>query len=60
MPGTTPVTTPDEFTVAVPVALLLQVPPEVALLSVIVAAGQTFAAPVIAVGTAFTVTSMVL
>ncbi len=60
MPGATPVTTPDEFTVAVAVALLLHVPPTVTLLRVVVAAGQTLAVPAIAAGAALTVTTSVL
>jgi hypothetical protein len=45
----TPVTTPDVIcTVATEVLALLQVPPDVALLSVVVAPGQTVNVPVIA------------
>ena len=56
MPALTPLTIPvDEPTVALEVLLLLQVPPDVALLSEVVLPAQTTAVPVIAPGTGFTV-----
>jgi hypothetical protein len=59
VPTLTPVTKPLASTVAVPVALLLQVPPPVDELSVEVVPIQTVAPPVIT-GVAFTVTIAVL
>jgi len=60
VPAATPVTTPDvEPTVAVPGALLVQVPPDIEWLSVTVPAGQTLFVPVID-GNAVTVTGTVL
>ena len=58
-PGATPVTTPVvEPTVATDVALLLQVPPAILLLRLMVAATHTVEAPLMvpAVGTGLTVT----
>ena len=56
MPADTPVTTPvDEPIVAVPVLLLLQVPPAVASAKVMVEPMFTVAVPVIAAGEAFIV-----
>jgi len=57
MPVTEPVLEP---TVATPVLLLLQVPPPVALLSVVLAPIHTVDDPAMADGTAFTVTAIVL
>ncbi len=63
MPELTPVTIPDVPTVAIPVAVLLQVPPAVASLSEVVAPpAHTMAVPLIDAGVAgngFTVTSTV-
>ncbi len=61
MPAATPVTTPDVFTVAIPVAALLHVPPLVPLLSVVVPLMQTVAVPVMvpADGAPLTVTTFV-
>ena len=56
IPVTIPVPTP---TVAWLALLLLHVPPEGVLFNVVVEATQTLAVPVIAVGTAFTVTGVV-
>jgi hypothetical protein len=57
----TPVTMPlDEPTVALPVALLVHVPPASALDSVVVAPWQTVVVPVIAAGNGFIVTSPTL
>lgn len=51
VPAVPPVTTPVvEFTVAMPVELLLQVPPAVASVSVIVAPTHTAVGPLMAVG----------
>jgi hypothetical protein len=59
VPGETPVTTPvDKPTVATPVALLLQEPPGVASVSVMVAPVQTTIGPLMAAGGVFTVNSM--
>ena len=56
-PALTPVTTPLLlFTVAVPVAALLHVPPPVVVVSVAVPPTHTAAIPLIAAGTAYTVT----
>ena len=56
MPPATPVTVPeDEPTVAVPVLLLLQVPPDVELVRVDVAPAQNTSVPPIAAGLGFTV-----
>lgn len=56
MPVLPPVTTPDvEFTLAVPVALLVHVPPVGEELSVVVAPAHTADAPDIAAGAATTV-----
>jgi hypothetical protein len=52
-----PVTIPDEVpTVAIERLPLLQIPPAVALLSVVVSPGHTVRVPVIAAGSGFTVT----
>jgi hypothetical protein len=61
VPAATPLTTPVLPTVAMPVALLLHVPPVVALLSVVVLPAVTVAVPVIvpADGKGFTVTVVV-
>ena len=48
VPTATPVTTPDVFTDATDVLLLLQVPPVVPSVSVVVAPLQTVAVPLIA------------
>ena len=57
MPLVTPVNTPDEEPmVAVAVLLLLQLPPVVALPSVVVAPSHTGVDPVMADGEGFTVT----
>lgn len=51
MPGETPVTTPvPEPTVAIVVVLLIQLPPAVASLNVVVAPTQSIAVPVMLVG----------
>ena len=57
VPAVTPVTTPEEFTVATPVEPLLHTPLAVAQLSVVVNWVQTVSVPVMAatVGSAFTV-----
>jgi hypothetical protein len=62
VPAVTPVTTPEEFTVAMPVEPLLHTPLAVAQLSVVVNWVQTVSVPVIAatVGKAFTVTDAVV
>jgi hypothetical protein len=61
LPALTPVTTPEVPTVAIAKAELLQTPPAVALLKVVVASSQTDNVPVIAatVGLGFTVTTTV-
>jgi len=59
LPETTPVTTPEEFTVAVPVLLLLHVPPVVVSPKAVVAPWHTFVMPVIDAGTGLTVTMVV-
>lgn len=60
VPAATPPTTPDEEpTVATPVALEVQVPPVVALLSVICLPEQTEVLPEIADGVGLTVTEPV-
>ena len=60
VPVETPVTWPVLLlTVAVPVALLVQAPPEVASVNVIVAPTHTFDDPVIAAGVDTTVTGVV-
>jgi len=59
-PAATPVTTPDVFTVAVPVELVDHVPPVVELLRVVVVPGQTLVDPVIVAGIGLTVTTAVL
>jgi len=46
VPNVTPATTPDELTVAMPVALELHVPPGVLLLNVVEPDGHIVAAPV--------------
>lgn len=57
MPAVPPVTTPDvEFTLAVPDALLVQVPPVGVLLNVVVSPEHTVAVPVIDDGVGCTVT----
>ena len=57
---TPPVTTPvDSPTVAIPVALLLHVPPPVPSVSVVVNPEHTVRVPLIAVGNGFTVTMAV-
>jgi hypothetical protein len=50
VPADTPDTTPLLFTVATPVLLLLQVPPVVALLNIVVLPTQTVDVPEIASG----------
>jgi hypothetical protein len=60
VPTATPFTTPDDtFTVAVEVALLLQVPPVIALVNVVDAPAQTESVPVIEEGSVFTETLFV-
>ena len=62
MPAVTPETIPlDEPIVAIPVLPLLQLPPEVTQLTVVVEPTQTFNVPVIGaiVGKGFTVTGVV-
>ena len=61
MPEATPQTEPvAEPAVAVAVALLLQVPPVVASVSVMHEPGQTALPPLIAAGVGFTVTTAVM
>ncbi len=48
MPADTPVTTPDELTVAFAVLLLLQVPPEMVLPRVVVRPAHTMTVPLMA------------
>ncbi len=61
VPEATPVTTPvDEPTVAIAVLLLLHVPPDVALLSVVVLPWQTLAVPVMGDKGLFLKTDVVL
>ena len=55
VPVATPVTTPEELTVAIPVAPLLHAPPVDVVVSVTVVAGQSIMGPVIALGNGFTV-----
>ena len=60
VPALVPVTTPVvEFTVAIPVALLLHVPPAVASVSVIVWPAQTTVGPDMATGKELTVITCV-
>jgi hypothetical protein len=60
VPAETPVTKPDAaFTVAIPVLLLVQVPPLVLLLKVDVRPAQIVVVPVLALTAAFTVTTAV-
>ena len=60
-PGATPVTRPvDKPTVAVPVALLVQVPEPMRSLRLMEDPAQTLDAPKIAVGAGFTVTTAVI
>lgn len=59
VPAAIPVTIPVEPTTAVPVALLAHVPPPVAEDNVIVAPAHTDVAPVMAAGSALTVTTAV-
>lgn len=56
LPEATPVTIPEVPTVANAVLLLLQVPPLVASVSVVVDPAQTMAVPPMAAGSGFTVT----
>ena len=60
VPAATPVTMPVLPTVALVTALLLQVPPLVALASVVVLPMQVNAVPVIAAGLGLTVTTLVV
>jgi len=60
VPAAIPVTTPVLPTVATETALLLHVPPLVALASVVVLLMQVNAVPVIAAGLGLTVTTLVL
>jgi hypothetical protein len=60
VPADTPDTTPDEFTVATPVALELQAPPLVALLNDADTPGHTTELPVIAAGAGLIVITIVL
>lgn len=55
VPVATPVTTPDALTFATLLLLLLQLPPDVAQLSVLVEPIQIVVVPVIATGVGFTV-----
>ena len=60
MPVATPVTIPDDVpTVAIPVLLLLHVPPLVASLRVVVKPMQTVAVPLTDAGNGLTVTTTV-
>ena len=61
LPEATPFTIPvDGSTVATEVVLLVHVPPETVLLSVVAEPIQTEAVPVIVDGSAFTVTTVVV
>jgi hypothetical protein len=61
VPAATPLTVPvPDPTVAIPVVLLLQVPPPVALARVELAAWQTNVVPVIEAGNGLTVTTVVV
>jgi hypothetical protein len=61
VPAATPLTVPvPEPTVAMPVALLLHVPPPVALARVVVRNGQTAVVPVIDAGNGLTVITVVV
>ena len=59
VPVATPLTTPDEFTVATAVLLLAQVPPATASDKVVVDPAQTVVVPVIVLTEGFTVTTAV-
>jgi hypothetical protein len=59
LPVKIPVTTPEEFTVAIPVLPLFHVPPVVVSPNVVVAPWHTFVVPVITAGNGFTVTMLV-
>ncbi len=60
VPAATPVTTPELFTVAAAVLLLLQVPPVIVLVNVVVAPSHTVAVPAGVPGVALMVTTVVL
>ncbi len=60
VPDATPLTIPVEPTVAIPVAVLLHVPPVVASASVVVALLHKVRLPVIAAGNGLTVTTAVM
>ena len=60
VPATIPVTTPEEETVATDGMLLLQVPPVVALLNVVVKPAQVVGVPELADNAALTATVVVL
>ena len=60
VPAATPVTTPEAFIVAVVAPPLLQVPPVVASLNVVVPGAHTVIVPVMADGTEFTVITEVV
>jgi hypothetical protein len=59
VPATTPVTTPEELTVAIDAELLLHVPPLTLLVRDVAEPAQTVSVPAIAAGAAFTVTTFV-
>ena len=58
-PALTPLTTPDELTVAIATLLVLHVPPVVVLLSVVESPMQVVGVPVLEDGDAPTVTTVV-
>ena len=60
MPANTPVTKPDELTVATAVLLLLHAPPVLVVLNEVVVPGHTILPPVIAAGADSTVAVIVL
>ncbi len=60
VPASVPLTLPDPSMGAVPVALLLQVPPPSVSVSVVDDPLQTFVAPLIADGKALTVITLVM
>ena len=59
VPDATPVTSPPDVTDAIPGALVLHVPPEVASVKVVLLPAHTTGLPAIAAGDAVTVISLV-
>jgi hypothetical protein len=57
VPAAIPATSPEVFTVAIPVDEEVHMPPVVVLLSVVVVPGHTWVLPAIAAGNALTVTA---